>query len=261
MDSADGSGADSASLQSVVARIGTLIDAVEAHEERAAPAPRQPHSAPRPRIASQSVGPRQPDDRPQPTRAPEPDGGPRLDAVPSAPSAQPGTPNIDSTQTVRALTAAELADTEASSWFAIQLTCSDTLIDADQVPNLDIFTEYRLYSAIQPGEGSTLHALRVGFFSSAVAAEAVAGYLSAYFPSPTIARVSIAERERFADKLVVARKDVGATGCHAVIEFVAAPAVPEVRAETVAPDSAKRTKQDGANASLWSRLRGLRAQG
>src|SRR5205823_12950729 len=75
-----------------------------------------------------------------------------------------------------------------------------------------------------------IHALRVGFFSSELAAEAVAGYLVAYFDSPVIKRVSIAERERFADTGLAARKDVGPSGVHAVIELATPAPLAERRA-------------------------------
>jgi len=131
---------------------------------------------------------------------------------------------VDSTQTVRALTPMELADGEASRWFAIELMLSIGQIDAAEVPSLDIFEAYRLYSVIAPEQGRPKHALRLGFFSTEVAAESVARYLTPYFPAPAIRRVSIAEHERFADRLVTARKDIGAAGKHAVIELAGSPA-------------------------------------
>jgi hypothetical protein len=66
-----------------------------------------------------------------------------------------------------------------------------------------------------------MHALRLGFFSEEVAARAVANYLASFYDTVTIKRVSGAERERFAEQRVEARKDVGATGQHTVIEITA----------------------------------------
>jgi hypothetical protein len=134
------------------------------------------------------------------------------------PSAQPA-PRLDSTQTVRALTPLELEDEEAMHWFVIQLALAEDAIDPDTVPNLDIFSVYRLYAVTGLDQGRIMHALRLGFFSEEIAAAAVASYLSAYYDKPTIKRVSAAERDRFADQRVEARKDVGATGRHAVIEI------------------------------------------
>jgi hypothetical protein len=127
--------------------------------------------------------------------------------------------SLESTQTMRALTSTELEDVEVSRWFVIQLALADEAFDPDAVPNLDIFSEYRLYSVAGLDKGRIVHALRLGFFREEIGAVAVASYLAAYWDKPTITRVSLAERDRFADQRVEARKDVGATGRHAVIEI------------------------------------------
>jgi hypothetical protein len=99
-----------------------------------------------------------------------------------------------------------------------------------------------------------MHALRLGFFSSEVAAKAVAQYLCAYFPGSTIKRVSITERERFGDKLVTAGKDIGASGNQAVIELVGALEVqPEVHIVTSRPHESKPPVR--AVGWFWSHLR------
>jgi hypothetical protein len=127
--------------------------------------------------------------------------------------------SLECTQTIRALTPMELEDNEASRWFVIQLALADHAFDPDAVPNLDIFSEYRLYSVAGLDQGRVVHALRLGFFREEIGAVAVASYLAAYWDKPTIKRVSLAERERFANQRVEARKDVGATGKHAIIEI------------------------------------------
>jgi hypothetical protein len=126
-------------------------------------------------------------------------------------------PDLESTQTVRALTPKELE--EHDRWFVIQLALADHAFDPEAVPNLDIFSEYRLYSVAGLDQGRVVHALRLGFFKEEIGAVAVASYLAAYWDKPTIKRVSVAERERFADQRVEARKDIGATGRHSVIEI------------------------------------------
>lgn len=213
------SSTESDALQSIVTRIGTLIETVEEHQP-SAPA------APAARVA--------------------PVAAPAVSAVP------PSSPLIDSTHTVRALTALELAEGETSHWFSIQLMLEQEPIDAEQVPNLDIFEEYRLYTVTGLDQDRLLHALRLGFFSSEVAAQAVSGYLATYFAAPTIKRVSISERERFAERRVSARKDIGASGRHAIIEFVAEPALPKRSVEVAASGSPKRAAPEAP--SLWSRL-------
>ena len=127
--------------------------------------------------------------------------------------------SLDSTQTMRALTSVELEDEDALPWFVIELATAGEAFDPDTVPNLDIFAEYRLYCVADVGKNAIVHSLRVGFFSAEIAAKAVASYLAEYYEKSTVKRVSVAERERFAEQTVEARKDVGATGRHAVIEI------------------------------------------
>jgi hypothetical protein len=128
-------------------------------------------------------------------------------------------PSLESTQTVRMLTQLELEDEQASRWFAIQLSSAEEAFDPETVPNLDIFSVYRLYSVAGIDQGRIVHALRLGFFSEEAAASAVASYLADFYDKPAIKRVSCAERERFAEEPLEARKDIGATGRHAVIEI------------------------------------------
>jgi hypothetical protein len=150
---------------------------------------------------------------------------PQLMGVAHVPAARPvkelsePLDSLESTQTVRALTAPELEDEDSLRWFVIQLATADNAFDPDTVPNLDIFGEYRLYSVACADQGHHVHALRLGFFSEEIAAVAVASYLSAHYDKPTIRRISVAERERFATQRVEARKDVGETGKHAAIEI------------------------------------------
>ena len=249
--SGEDSGADSGTLEPVVARIGARLDTADAHH-KSANAPQSDANA--------SVAPALPGS-PQPI-APGPVSPNPPPFIPQSASAQADAPVIDSTQTVRTVTSLELADGEGSCWFAVQLMLREEPIDAEQVPNLGIFSEYRLYAVTGLEQDRVMHALRVGFFSSELAAEAVAGYLVAYFDSPVIKRVSIAERERFADTGLAARKDVGVSGVHAVIEL-ATPAplaerraverrVAERRVDAPPSDTSKRAAL-GAT-SLWSRL-------
>ncbi len=149
---------------------------------------------------------------------------------PSAPGAAGNSPNpvdepkqrllsVESTQTVRALSILELESEPASRWFVIQLSLSEEAFDSEAVPNLDIFDVYRLYSVAGIDQGRIVHALRLGFFGEENAAAAVASYLAEFYENPTVKRVSSAERDRFAEQRFEPRKDVGATGKHAVIEI------------------------------------------
>jgi hypothetical protein len=152
-------------------------------------------------------------------RAPEMSPPAAKPAAVPLPAPQASLPILDATQTVRALTQLELEDDHASHWFVIQLALAEDAFDPDAVPNLDIFSVYRLYSVAGIDQGRIVHALRLGFFSEQGAAGAVASYLAAYYDKPSIKRVSAAERERFADQRLQPRKEVGATGKHSVIEI------------------------------------------
>jgi hypothetical protein len=152
---------------------------------------------------------------------------PALHAVPAAKAssrssdAPAGTPapSLESTQTLRPLTPLELGEHEATRWFVVQLAASEDAFDPDALPHLDIFSLYRLYTVIGMDQGRLVHALRLGFFGEEVGARAVASYLSGFYDEPLVKRVSVAERDRFADQRVEARKDVGATGRHLAIEI------------------------------------------
>jgi hypothetical protein len=152
---------------------------------------------------------------------------PALHSVPAAkassrrgdtPAGKPA-PSLESTQTLRPLTPLELGEHEAPRWFVVQLALSDDAFDPDALPHLDIFSLYRLYTVIGLDQGRLVHALRLGFFAEEVGARAVAGYLATFYEEPLVKRVSVAERDRFADQRVEARKDVGATGRHLAIEI------------------------------------------
>jgi hypothetical protein len=171
----------------------------------------KPAAAIAPKVASPPVLTVQPKVPPRARAAPPPREVRELDTP---------LPDLESTQTVRALTQTELNDDQASRWFVIQLSLSPEAFDPETVPNLDIFNLYRLYSVAGVDQGRIVHALRLGFFSEDIAASAVASYLAAFYDKPVIKRVSSAERQRFAGQQPLeARKDVGATGKQAVIEI------------------------------------------
>ncbi len=141
---------------------------------------------------------------------------------------------LQTTQTVRALTPKELKGDEVLRWFVIQLSLAPHPFDPETVPDLDIFSVYRLYSVAGMDQGQILHALRLGFFAEESAAKAVASYLGAFYDAPIIKRVSVAERDRFADQRLEPRKNVGATGKHASIEITDERFVRQKRAASAA---------------------------
>jgi hypothetical protein len=122
--------------------------------------------------------------------------------IPARPSLQNSgfvLPELDTTQTIRALTNAELNDDSQEKFFSIQLAASEQPVNLDTMPRLDIFEAYRLYSVAIAGSGKITHSLRLGFFKEETSAEAVCGYLKTFFGSPTTLRVSSAEHARFKD--------------------------------------------------------------
>lgn len=129
----------------------------------------------------------------------------------SALKASPGTAAdipLDSTQTLRVLTEAEIADDDGPKWYVVQLAMSEAAINLEAMPKLDIFSAFRLYSIASPKQGKIQHSLRLGFFREDVSAEAVAGYLKTFFPSPAVMRVSNSEHTRFAVPLTGPRPPV-----------------------------------------------------
>lgn len=133
---------------------------------------------------------------------------------PTAPvsSAKPSTnkanddyvPILDTTMTIRTLSLAEMEDKNAAKWFSVQLAVSEQPFNLDAMPRLDIFAAYRLYSVAVNEDSKVKHSLRLGFFKEEVSAEAVSGYLTTFFPSPSITRIGVAEFERFNEPQEVA---------------------------------------------------------
>jgi len=106
--------------------------------------------------------------------------------------------DVDSTQTMRALSETELYDSHQQRWFAIQLVISDRPINLDMMPRLEAFAAHQLYALVAKHETGTWHALRLGFFPDERSAEATREHLRTYFSEPTTVRVSVAEQTRFA---------------------------------------------------------------
>lgn len=148
-------------------------------------------------------------------------------------------PNLDSTQTIRALTTEEMNDGAQEKWFAIQLAASEQPVNLDTMPHLDIFEAYRLYSVATAGSGKIVHSLRLGFFKEAVSAEAVTGYLKTFFASPTVLRISVAEQARFKDAPQPKRSEQFDEPKNNVVDLHnargRAPVVPTVTMEVVDP--------------------------
>lgn len=196
----------SLSLQAEAAPIVVPTAAAPARPAASTPTP----STAKPAAAKPAVGKAQskvtaPAARTEPPKSQAPAKQP---AAAPAPQARPGVqlpsrvsalPDLDSTQTIRALTDDELNDGAIDKWFSIQLAVSEQPVNLDAMPHLDIFEAYRLYSIANAGSGKIVHSLRLGFFREAVSAEAVAGYLKTFFAATSVLRISSAEHLRFKD--------------------------------------------------------------
>lgn len=173
--------------------------------------PAKPAASVKPAATKPAVtpAPKAPEKSAKPVQAPviaaakpvasKPAAAPTLPSVRIAAVSNVPPPELDSTQTIRALTSAEMEDAAQEKWFAVQLAVSDQPVNLDAMPRLDIFEAYRLYSVATAGSGKIVHSLRLGFFKEAVSAEAVMGYLNTFFGTPSVMRVSVAEHARFKD--------------------------------------------------------------
>jgi len=152
---------------------------------------------------------------------------------------------MDSTQTLRALSVRELGEHSLSKWFVIQLAVADRAFRPEDVLNLAIFNEFSLYSTVHlKSGGGRQHALRLGFFLEESAALTVAAYVQGYFHSAVVQRVSTDERERFAERRVVARRHSEATGIHETIELSTPPAVPATTRRDLPREASMRENAD-----------------
>ena len=106
--------------------------------------------------------------------------------------------NLDSTQTVRAVSMDELYDSHRPKWYAIQLVVSDRAVNLDLMPRLEAFVAHRLYAVVGRQGNIQQFALRLGFFPDTESAQAICEGLRNYFASPSVVRVSDAEQTRFA---------------------------------------------------------------
>jgi len=134
--------------------------------------------------------------------------------------------------------------------YAVQLRLSSDPLDAAQVPQLDIFDLYHLYSDMTVEHNQLRHALRLGFFKHVHTARAVARYLEPYFGPTTIVQIESAEVVRSLQHHIAPRKDVGASGLYASIELTAPPEPPGASIPLQHHASGDKTSRG----SLWSWL-------
>ena len=137
--------------------------------------------------------------------------------------------------------------------FVVQLCESTRPIEPHDVPLLDLFDLYHLYSHSKfRGEGEkTQHSLRLGYFKEPGNAKAIAAYLARYFRHPLIVQIDATEVVSSLRARFLPGKDIGASGKHSTVVLATPPSCPVAKPADLAPQSPDR---DGRDRSLWSRL-------
>lgn len=168
-------------------------------------------------------------------------------------------PNVVSSITQRAVAEyappVAVARTRSRKSYVVQVALSVVAFDPRSVPHLEVFDSYHMYCDTSVENGLMRNALRLGFFTEARTAEALAGYLASYFDSPRVVQIDAAEEARSVQHKFVALKDVSSSGDHLDIELVAPRPLP---ARLGLPARAV-SRHRSAGRSLWSRLVGKRA--
>jgi len=80
--------------------------------------------------------------------------------------------------------------------YAIQLIRSHSPLNVTNLPKLDIFAAFKLYTVKLKRDANIIHALRLGFFRERISAEQVARYLKDHFPTRELIRVAAEELRR-----------------------------------------------------------------
>jgi hypothetical protein len=148
-------------------------------------------------------------------------------------------------------TVAKIRSTKA---YVIQVALSVVAFDPSSVPHLDVFDSYHLYCDVSLENDFVHNALRLGFFTEAGSATALAGYLASYFDSPRVVQIDAAEEARSVHQKFVALKNVGDSGGHLDTELVAPRPLPTASQR---PPSRVAPSHQTVVRSLWSRLVGL----
>jgi len=135
--------------------------------------------------------------------------------------------------------------------FVVQLCESAQPIEPHEVPLLDLFNLYHLYSHSKARGEETRHSLRLGYFKEPGNAKAIAAYLARYFRHPIIMQIDAAEVVSSLRGRFLPEKDIGASGRHSTVVLATSPAATAAKPADLAPGIPSR---DGRERSLWSRL-------
>ena len=135
--------------------------------------------------------------------------------------------------------------------FVVQLCESTQPIEPHEVPRLDLFDLYHLYSHSKSRGEETRHSLRLGYFKEPANAKAIAAYLARYFRHPVIVQIEPLEIVSSLRARFLPGKDVGGSGTHSTVVLATSPAQPMAQAA----DPARRSpERHGRARALWSRL-------
>jgi hypothetical protein len=135
--------------------------------------------------------------------------------------------------------------------FVVQLCESAQPIEPHDVPLLDLFDLYHLYSHSKFRGEETRHSLRLGYFKEPGNAKAIAAYLARYFRHPLIVQIDAAEVVSSLRARFLPGRDIGASGTHSTVVLATPPSSPAAKLADLAPQS---PNCDGCKRSLWSRL-------
>ncbi len=96
----------------------------------------------------------------------------------------------------RARAAARPEEKKGRGLWALTLFLSPRPVKSGDVPKLDVFGKYRLYTLPYKGKAQSWYILRLGFFPSRKAAESVRNDLDVTFPQAMVTRVPLGEKKR-----------------------------------------------------------------
>jgi hypothetical protein len=110
--------------------------------------------------------------------------------------------------------------------YVINLTSSTTPFLAKELPDLEEFLTYRLYTTTLDKDGKKLQRLRLGFFKSMAEAKNIKKALMAHYPYAWITRAPVAERIRSSESVLTVTMPVPRVTNTTVTEAMAKPSVP-----------------------------------
>ena len=135
--------------------------------------------------------------------------------------------------------------------FIVELCESAQPIEPHEVPRLDLFDLYHLYSHSKVRGEETRHSLRLGYFKEPGNAKAIAAYLARYFRHPLIVQIDATEIVSSLRTRFLPGKDVGASGTHSTVILATPPSLPIMKPADLPPQSPEPNGREG---SVWSRL-------